>query len=74
MAALLAFPSLMTCLGQKLSVFMLSHFFSALFNNTSQRFTSLIKILRNNKLIFYHIQQLDVYFFFRIGNRQQLML
>jgi hypothetical protein len=30
----------MTCLCQKLSMFVLSHFFSTLFNNTSQFITS----------------------------------
>ncbi len=38
--SLFTFPSLMTCLGQKLSMFVLSHFFSALFNNTTQFITS----------------------------------
>ena len=38
--SLFTFPSLMTCLCQKLSVFVLSHFFSTLFNNTSQFITS----------------------------------
>jgi len=36
---LLALSSLMPCTGQKLSVLMLSHFFSSFFNDTSQRIT-----------------------------------
>ena len=39
--SLFTFPSLMSCLCQKLSVFMLSHFFATLFNNTAQFITSL---------------------------------
>ena len=38
--SLFTFPSLMTCLGQKFSMFVLSHFFSAFFNNTTQFITS----------------------------------
>ena len=38
--SLFTFPSLMTCLGQKFSMFVLSHFFSAFFNNTTQLITS----------------------------------
>jgi len=34
------FPSLMTRLGQKFSMFVLSHFFSAFFDNTTQFITS----------------------------------
>jgi hypothetical protein len=38
--SLFTFPSLMTCLGQKFSMFVFSHFFSTLFNNTTQFITS----------------------------------
>ena len=38
--SLFTFPSLMTGLGQKFSMFVLSHFFSAFFNNTTQFITS----------------------------------
>jgi len=37
---LLALSSLMPCTGQKLSVFMLSHFFSSFFNDAAQSITS----------------------------------
>jgi hypothetical protein len=40
MVSLSTFPSLMSCLGQKLAVFVLSHLFSAFFNNTTQLITS----------------------------------
>jgi len=36
----LTFPSLMTGLGQKFSMFVLSHFLSAFFDNTTQFITS----------------------------------
>ena len=51
LGSLFAFPSLMACLGQKLSMFMLSHFFPALFYNTTQGFTSFNKIKLNDKMI-----------------------
>jgi len=38
--SLFTFPSLMSCLGQKLAVFVLSHLFSAFFDNTTQFITS----------------------------------
>jgi len=38
--SLFTFPSLMTRLGQKFSMFVLSHFFSAFFDNTTQFITS----------------------------------
>jgi hypothetical protein len=37
---LFALSSLMPCAGQQLTVFVLSHFFSTLFDNTSQKITS----------------------------------
>jgi len=39
--SLFTFPSLMTSLGQKFSMFVLSHFFSAFFYHTAQFITSL---------------------------------
>jgi hypothetical protein len=38
---LFTFPSLVACTGQKLFMFMLSHFFSSFFNDASQPITSL---------------------------------
>jgi hypothetical protein len=38
--SLFTFPSLMSRLGQKLAMFVLSHLFSAFFNNTAQLITS----------------------------------
>jgi hypothetical protein len=43
--SLFTFPSLMTCLGQKFSMFVFSHFFSTLFNNTTQFITSFASIV-----------------------------
>jgi hypothetical protein len=43
--SLFTFPSLMTGLGQKFSMFVLSHFFSAFFYHTTQFITSFAAIL-----------------------------
>jgi hypothetical protein len=43
---------------------MLSHFFSAFFNNTTQQITPFTKIIVNIKVIFSHNWLFDVHIFF----------